>query len=122
MARAARDSALAFALLELLVTQHRNFDKLTRTRTITTLIENLCEDDKMRYVALLFASYSHVYSSPTLSLSLCLCLSVCLCLSPLSLSLSLSLALSLARSLSLSRARALSLYPLRYLALLFAAK
>jgi DNA polymerase phi len=57
MGRAAQDAALALDLLELIITQHRNFDKVTHTRTTTRLLELLDAKGKMRYLKLLLNAY-----------------------------------------------------------------
>lgn len=61
-ARAASDCSFAFDLLNLIVTEHRNFDKVTHTRTTTLLLEKLDDKGKMRYLNLLLKAYrSHPY-------------------------------------------------------------
>jgi len=59
MARAGSDSGFAFSLLQLLVNHHRNFDKLTHTRTTSQLLDMLDEPGKMRYLTLLLAAYRY---------------------------------------------------------------
>ena len=57
MARAAQDAPLALQLLQLILTQHRNFDKVTRTRTTSQLLECLDSQGKMRYLKLVLDAY-----------------------------------------------------------------
>lgn len=57
MARAGSDSGFAFNLLQLLVKQHRNFDKVTHTRTTSQLLDMLDQQGKMRYLTLLLNDY-----------------------------------------------------------------
>ena len=45
--RSSTDGGFAYDLLRVLATEHRNFDKITHTRTMGTLMEHLDEDGKI---------------------------------------------------------------------------
>ena len=57
MARATSHPPLALSLLQLLLTEHRNFDKVTHTRTTSVLLEHLSEEGRMTYLQLLLDAY-----------------------------------------------------------------
>ena len=92
MSRAAAEPSFAFPLLQLLVKEHRNFDKVTHTRTTSQLLECLDEEGKMEYLRLLLSAYrslsaplcpapsfSAVTSVAPSGCCVCVCVCVLLC-------------------------------------------
>jgi hypothetical protein len=67
MSRAASEPSFALALLQLLVKEQRNFDKVTHTRTTSQLLECLDEKGKMEYLTLLLSAYRSLSTSLPLS-------------------------------------------------------
>jgi DNA polymerase phi len=67
MSRATSEPSFALALLQLLVKEQRNFDKVTHTRTTSQLLECLDEKGKMEYLTLLLSAYRSLSTSLPLS-------------------------------------------------------